>query len=40
MTTTIMIDEDIKQQLELKSRRTGISQSDLANKYMLDGLKK
>lgn len=40
MATTIRIDENIKQQLKLKSAQTGISQLDLANKYILNGLKK
>lgn len=39
MATTIRINEDIKQQLKLKSAQTGISQLDLANKYILNGLK-
>ncbi|RAP52712.1 MAG: hypothetical protein BZ137_08200 [Methanosphaera sp. rholeuAM130] len=39
MATTIRIDENIKQQLKLKSAQTGISQLDLANKYILNGLK-
>ena len=38
MATTIRIDENIKQQLKLKSAQTGISQLDLANKYILNGL--
>ena len=40
MATTIRINEDIKQQLKLKSAQTGISQLDLANEYILDGLKR
>ena len=39
MATTIRIDENIKQQLKLKSAQTGISQLDLANRYILNGLK-
>jgi hypothetical protein len=39
MATTIRIDENIKQQLKLKSAQNGISQLDLANKYILNGLK-
>ena len=31
--------KDIKQQLKLKSAQTGISQLDLANEYILNGLK-
>lgn len=39
MTTTIRIDENIKHQLKLKSAETGVSQLDLANNYILKGLK-
>jgi hypothetical protein len=39
MATTIRINEDIKQQLKLKSAQIGISQLDLANEYILKGLK-
>ncbi len=39
MATTIRINEDIKQLLKLKSVETGITQFDLANKYILNGLK-
>ncbi|MBQ6100195.1 MAG: hypothetical protein IJL02_10105 [Methanobrevibacter sp.] len=39
MTTTIRINEDVKQLLKLKSAETGITQLDLANKYILKGLK-
>ena len=39
MATTIRINEDIKQLLKLKSAETGITQLDLANKYILKGLK-
>jgi len=39
MATTIRINEDIKQLLKLKSVETGITQLDLANKYILKGLK-
>ena len=38
--TTIRIDKDLQQQLKLKSAETGKSQLDLANQYILDGLKK
>ena len=39
MATTIRINEDIKQLLKLKSVQTGVSQLDLANRYILKGLK-
>lgn len=39
MATTIRINEDVKQLLKLKSVETGITQLDLANKYILKGLK-
>lgn len=39
MITTIRIDKDLQQQLKLKSAETGKSQLELANKYILDGLK-
>ena len=39
MATTIRINEDVKQQLKHKSVLTGVSQFDLANKYILDGIK-
>lgn len=39
MVATIRIDEDIKRLLKLKSFQTGITQLDLANKYILNGLK-
>ena len=37
--TTIRIDKELQQQLKLKSAETGKSQLDLANQYILDGLK-
>lgn len=37
--TTIRIDKDLQHQLKLKSAETGKSQLDLANQYILDGLK-
>ncbi len=40
MSTTIRVHEEIKKQLKLKSAETGISQYDLANEYILEGLKK
>ena len=39
MLTTIRIDKNLQQQLKLKSAETGKSQLDLANQYILDGLK-
>lgn len=39
MATTIRINEDVKQQLKLKSMTTGISQYNLANKYIIEGIK-
>ena len=38
MAAAIRINEDIKQLLKLKSAETGITQFDLANKYILKGL--
>lgn len=39
MITTIRIDKDLQQQLKMKSAETGKSQLDLANQYILEGLK-
>lgn len=39
MATTIRINEDVKEQLKLKSVQTGVSQIDLANKYIIEGIK-
>ncbi|WP_323735808.1 hypothetical protein PXD04_07920 [Methanosphaera sp. ISO3-F5] len=39
MATTIRINEDVKQQLKHKSVLTGVSQYNLANKYILEGIK-
>ena len=39
LTTTIRINEEVKQLLKLKSAETGITQLDLANRYILNGLK-
>ena len=39
MSTTIRINEEVKRLLKLKSAETGITQFDLANKYILKGLK-
>ena len=40
MSNNLRIDEEIKRLLEIKSKETGISQSDLANEYILEGLNK
>ena len=37
--TTIRINEDVKQRLKLQSIETGISQLDLANRYIIEGIK-
>ncbi|MBQ2651976.1 MAG: hypothetical protein IJF83_00320 [Methanobrevibacter sp.] len=39
MATTIRINEEVKRLLKLRSAETGITQFDLANKYILKGLK-
>ena len=39
MITTIRIDKNLQQQLKVKSAETGKSQLDLANQYILEGLK-
>ena len=39
MDTTIRINEDVKQRLKLQSIETGISQLDLANRYIIEGIK-
>lgn len=39
LATTIRINEEVKQLLKLKSAETGITQLDLANRYILKGLK-
>lgn len=39
MATTIRINEDVKQLLKLQSIETGISQLDLANRYIIEGIK-
>ena len=39
MATTICINEDVKQQLKLKSVETGINQINLANRYIIEGIK-
>lgn len=40
MTTTIRINTEIKKQLKIRSAETGISQLELANQYILEGLQK
>ena len=40
MDTTIRINSDIKQQLKLKSVELGVTQKELANRYLLYCLKK
>ncbi len=40
MDTTIRISSDIKQQLKLKSIELGVTQKELANRYLLYGLKR
>ena len=39
MATTIRINEDVKEQLKLKSVATGVSQFNLANKHIIEGIK-
>lgn len=40
MTTTVRINEDIKQQLKIKSAELGIKQIDLLNRYVIEGIKR
>lgn len=40
MVTTIRLNKDIQRQLKLRSAETGISQLELANRFILEGLKK
>ena len=40
MTTTVRINEDVKQQLKIHSAKVGIKQIDLLNKYVIEGIKK
>lgn len=40
MATTIRINEDIKQQLKIKSAELGVTQMDLLNRYIIEGLKR
>ena len=39
MLTTIKINKDLQQQLKLKSVEQGVTQIELANRYILEGLK-
>ena len=39
MATTIRVNENVKKQLKIKAAETGKSQYELANKYILEGLK-
>lgn len=39
MITTIRLNKDIQRQLKLRSAETGISQLELANKFISEGLK-
>ena len=40
MATTIRINEDVKQQLKIKSAELGVKQQDLLNRYVIEGLKR
>ena len=40
MTTTIRINENVKQQLKIKSAELGVKQQDLLNRYVIEGLKR
>ena len=40
MATTIRIDEDVKQQLKIKSAELGVKQMDLLNRYVIEGIKR
>ena len=39
MATTIRVNENVKKQLKIKAAEIGKSQYELANKYILEGLK-
>ena len=39
-TTTIRINEDVKQQLKIKSAELGVKQQDLLNRYVIEGIKR
>ncbi|RAP51018.1 MAG: hypothetical protein BZ136_00250 [Methanosphaera sp. rholeuAM74] len=40
MATTVRINEDVKQQLKIKSVELGVKQIDLVNRYILEGIKR
>ncbi|WP_295722587.1 hypothetical protein [uncultured Methanobrevibacter sp.] len=40
MATTVRIDEDVKQQLKIKSAELGVKQIELINKYVIEGIKR
>lgn len=40
MTTTIRINEYVKQQLKIKSAELGVKQIDLLNRYVIEGIKR
>lgn len=40
MATTIRINEDVKQQLKIKSAELGVKQQDLLNRYVIEGIKR
>ncbi|MCQ2971914.1 MAG: hypothetical protein MJ209_01245 [archaeon] len=40
MATTIRINEDVKQQLKIKSTELGVKQQDLLNRYVIEGIKR
>ena len=40
MATTVRINEDVKQQLKIKSAELGVSQFDLLNRYVIEGIKR
>jgi len=40
MATTVRINEDVKQQLKIKSAELGVKQIDLLNRYVIEGIKR
>ena len=40
MATTVRINEDVKQQLKIKSAQVGVKQIDLVNRYIIEGIKR
>ena len=40
MSTTIRINEDVKQLLKIKSAELGVKQQDLLNRYVIEGIKR